>query len=474
MARQFVAGEPTSIVAWHALLFSVRRTGNLREAERLARMGLERFPFCEKLRFFLAEALARSGRAEAAVSLLRDALAAKSPMSIDEILLLAELELKRDPGGAGELYAAAADRYPDHALAALGVRGASSMIRSSPQAQAICFLLTSDWHRWIQQPIADALDRLSIPYFFTACPWAVKVHQPGIVVLSDPIPLLMKELRWLVPYASVVNTRHGISVNGKNYGLYSAAACDFVCASSEQNARALAELALLPGERIWTTGYPQMDGLFRRLRSPGAGIRAGGGRTVLFAPTFDPEFSAAFLIGDDPVGTLRGADSTIRVVLAGHPHLKQAAPDLLAAWQMLAATRPNVEFFDTSTRNIIDYLADVDVLVSDVSSVAVQFLALDRPLVRLVDPAKAQTSFAYAPDGTEWKLESVATTVTRPDDLASAVAMALSGVESEELRANRKRLQNDLFGTCTDGGAGERIADRLVQRLASDRVTASD
>ena len=103
------------------------------------------------------------------------------------------------------------------------------------------------------------------------------MHRPQAVVLSAPMPPLVNELRTLVPEACLVNTRHGISVNGKNYGLYASAACDRVCVSSEQHARETRELALLPEERVWPTGYPQMDGLFRRLldRSRTRARRAG-------------------------------------------------------------------------------------------------------------------------------------------------------------------------------------------------------
>lgn len=56
----------------------------------------------------------------------------------------------------------------------------------------------------------------------------------------------------------------------------------------------------------------------------------------------------------------------------------------MAAWRGLAATRPNVAFFDSAVGNLITSLADADLVVSDVSAVVLQFLATDRPVVRLV------------------------------------------------------------------------------------------
>jgi len=460
MARRFVATHPGEEEGWHVLLACVEQCGNAGEAERLARLGLARFPESARIRLSLAGALAQRGNTQEAASLLRG-----RDLTGDEALLLAELELEDDPGAARRLYEGLLEAYPASNLAALGLRSAAGVCAARPRRPAIGFLLSEDWHRWIQEPIADALDSRGIPHFFTTKPWILKVHRPRAVVLSSPGPSLVRELRMLVPEACLVNTRHGISVNGKNYGLYSSASCDRVCVSSEEHARETRELALLPGERVWATGYPQMDGLFRRLLEPSPDEGPARGRRVLFAPTFNPELSAAYLVGEDAVSALRGSDATIRVVLAGHPRLRGEAPQLVAAWKRQAATLPNVEYFDSSAGNLITRLADVDVLVSDVSSVATQYVALGRPLVRLVDLARARTSAAFAPDGTEWEIGPASTTVTRPQELAGAVGSALAGQEPEGIRASRGRLRERFFGSLTDGRSGERIAHLLGQLL---------
>jgi CDP-Glycerol:Poly(glycerophosphate) glycerophosphotransferase len=455
MARRFVATHPREEQGWHVLLACVEQCGNAAEAERLARLGLERFPGSARLRLALVGALAQRGRPQEAASLLRG-----RDLTGDEALLLAELELASDPDEARRLYAGLLEAYPASNLAALGLRSATGLCAARPRPPAIGFLLSEDWHRWIQEPVAEALDALGIPHFFTTKPWILGMHRPRAVVLSSPGPSLVKELRALVPGARLVNTRHGISVNGKNYGLYASAACDRVCVSSEQHARETRELALLDEDRVWATGYPQMDGLFRSLPS-----RSPPGRRVLFAPTFNPELSAAHLVGEDAVPALRGTDATIRVVLAGHPRLRSEAPRLVAAWKRQAETLPNVEYFDSSARNVVTFLAEADVLVSDVSSVATQYLALDRPLVRLVDPARARASASYAPDGTEWELLPASTTVNRAQDVAGAVRAALAGAEPEAIQSNRRRLRERFFGSLTDGRAGERIAQNLAQLL---------
>ncbi|MCW5590933.1 MAG: CDP-glycerol glycerophosphotransferase family protein [Burkholderiales bacterium] len=457
MARQFVASHPDDERAWHMLVTYVDHGGNHAEAGRLAARGRERLPSSRPLRFARARALAQCGRMEEAASLL-----GKPDRSHEESLLLAEVELARDPEAAGRIYESLAQDLPGNPVAAFGLHAAAVARRSPGRRPEVGFLLVADWHGWIQRSIAEALDARGIAFACTTSPWMLAAQRPKIVVLSSPTPPLMRELRLMLPGTRFVNTRHGVSVNGKNYGLYSAAACDHVCASSEWQAGEIRRLALLDEERVWATGYPQMDGMIRRLRKASADER-GRPRRVLFAPTFNPELSAAFLAGEDPVAAIRGRDESIRVVLNAHPQLRFDAPRLLAAWRDLARTRPNVEYRDAGSCDTVALLADADVLVSDVSSMATQFLALDRPLVRLLDVARARASSAFDPGATEWQLGPVSTTVGRREDLAAAVKRALSGPEPPDVAARRARLREELFGTLADGRAGERIAQRLAQ-----------
>lgn len=459
MARQFVAEHPGEERGWLVLVGCVEQGGNFPEAERLAAMGLERFARNARLRAARARALVQCGRLDEACGLLDG-----SELSPEDALLRAEIELARDPPRAARTYAALAEAFPRHPAVALGRLAAESAGGAPERPPAIAFLVKADWHAWIHLPIAQALRAGGTAFTCTTNAWMLPALRPQVVVLSSPTPPVMGELRQRLPRARFVNTRHGVSVNGKNYGLYSAGACEFVCASSEHQAGELRRLALLPAERVWPTGYPQMDALFRRLRGGPAG--ASPGRRVLFAPTFNPELSAAYLVGEDPVPALRGDDESIRVVLTGHPQLRQEAPALLAAWRSLARTRPNVEYFDSAEENVVALLPEADVLVSDVSSVATQYLALDRPLVRLVDLERARASRAYDPGATEWQLDAAATTVTRREDLAAAVRAALAGSEPEAHAANRRRLREELFGTLTDGRAGERIAQRLANLVS--------
>lgn len=467
VARRYVATHSDDPDGWVVLLDCVDQAGNPPESERMARLALERFPVLTRARLVLAGAVAQGGRLAEAAGLLRG-----RTLSADEGLLLAELDLALDPEEASRIYAEYVKATPAHPVARLGLRSAASLAAGRGRDAPVGLLLADDWHGWIQASIAEALEQAGVPFVAATRPWLLPPHHPRVVVLSSPSPPLVRWLRLALPAARLVNTRHGLAVTGKNFGLYAAAACDHVCASSEAQGLRTRDLAMLPADRVWVTGYPQMDGLFRRLHDADGPRRPG--RRVIFAPTCNPELSAAFLVGDDPVAAIRGGDESIHVVLAPHPHLRRSAPNLLAAWRRLATERPNVMFFDSAAGDLVASLADADLLVSDVSAVALQFLATDRPVVRLVDLASAHTAPSYSADGEEWELAAAATTVARGGDLAAAVRGALAGDEPPQAAASRGRLRERLFGTLTDGRAGERIAERIAAIAGSEQGRGGD
>ena len=112
-------------------------------------------------------------------------------------------------------------------------------------------------------------------------------------------------------------------------------------------------------------------------------------------------------------------------------------------------------------------MADAEIMVSDVSSVAVQYLALDRPIVCVVDPSVASRSHSYAPNGIEWQLHSGAMVASNAVQTAKAVRDALSGRTPPAVVKERRALREHLYGDLTDGRAGERIVSLIRQELES-------
>jgi CDP-glycerol glycerophosphotransferase (TagB/SpsB family) len=183
-------------------------------------------------------------------------------------------------------------------------------------------------------------------------------------------------------------------------------------------------------------------------------------KTVLFAPTWNRHLSAADLTRERTVELLRGARDDFNVIIKPHPHTIRNHPDWFVAFRNAVAGRANAWLVEDPAADVTPFLAAADVLVSDASSVALAYLALDRPIVLVTHPRRQQ-DHGYNPEGLEWQWRDMGEEVTQIEDLPAAVERAL--VDPGRHAAQRARYRELLFGTLTDGRAAERIAARIAE-----------
>jgi CDP-glycerol glycerophosphotransferase (TagB/SpsB family) len=104
------------------------------------------------------------------------------------------------------------------------------------------------------------------------------------------------------------------------------------------------------------------------------------------------------------------------------------------------------------------WLKAADVLVSEPSSIICQYLAVDRPLVLISNPARFASPH-YDQRGVEWRWRDVGEEIHHVDQLAAAVSWAL---DDPSLGARRRaHYRRELFGDLTDGRAAERLAQHI-------------
>lgn len=334
---------------------------------------------------------------------------------------------------------------------------ARKMKRDEP-VRVVCYL-RHKWHYHIQCSIADALTRMNIPVYYSDSIWFAVASRPDVLVISEALCDDLAKIRYMLPNCVIVNTRHGLG--DKNHAALGGSHSDYVCVSSESVARLLERDDMILREKIWVTGFPQMDSLFRGLCEGANSQRTG--KTVLFAPTCTPELSAAFLLEDDLVQKIRGNDTDVRIIIRPHPHLARTLPSIVKKWLFESHQNVNVEIRAEENINIVDLYLESDLMISDVSSAALSWLATDKPLICVVDREKAEKSWHYAPDGLEWKMHDASILVENIDELPPSVCKAL---RNPSLLAEKRRPYRDyLFGNLQDGVAGQRIADRIHQLL---------
>lgn len=447
IARKFVARNDHDIAGWETLVVCAERNGSTTEAVRLAELFLSRHARSPIARQVAAATFCNALAFDRAWQLLAEN---EGTLDLESTLRFGQLCLVKEPPRARAVFARILDAFPGILEAKLGLANATA-VTADPERRKVGFLLVEDWHRPIQYPVFEACVGRRMPCFMTTSSWLVDAFSPAVIVISD-LPKGKAPRMWRrLPATRIVHTRHGFG--DKNYAFYAAGAADFVCVSSQAVADEYVANGVFPPERFWVTGYPALDPLFTRLK---AEPRRAPGRVVLFAPTFTKDLSAGIDMGAAAVRAIRGVDTSISVIVRPHPHMREWNPEILQQWQLQTIHMPNVTY-DEDT-DLSELFVRADVLVSDVSSMALSYLALDRPIVCVDLGAEQRGSPYFAPDGIEWRMREAAEVCTMTQ-LADTIRRVLSDPKGKA--AERSALRKYLFGDLTDGRAGRRIAKRI-------------
>lgn len=416
---QALAAEPGDPVLWRLTGIAQRRAGRPRDALASLERSLEAEPGQAFAHYHRALALKALDQREAAQA----ALQAASALRPGDVYIRAALD----------------------SLEAVGTQTAAGDMR-------VGLHMNKPFHNALLRPLFDRV-RADHPALLTADAVELCDFAPDIVVVCDSQP---RTLRPTLPEARFVYIRHGMI--SKNHGLRIGRFADYVCASSpEMREQFIA--AGMAAERVWITGFVQTDPLFApETTAPPIELPAGA-RCVLFAPTYNPSLSAAPLVGPDARQRICAARNDVTLVIKPHPTSFEQSPDWIDGWRRAVAGDPRVHLVDDPAADAAPWLRLADVLVSDVSSVAFQFLALDRPIVLVTNPAARNDTTHYDPEGIEWGWRDMADEVRDVENLADAVARALDG--SDRFAGRRAGYRARLFGTLTDGRSAERIVERI-------------
>ncbi len=246
---------------------------------------------------------------------------------------------------------------------------------------------------------------------------------------------------------------HGVSF--KNLAVRDKAlGFDLLCLPGRYHAEQYRERGLVRpgGSRCLVTGFPKSD----QIVSEGFDRRALLLRhgmdpslpAVLLAPTGDKD-NALESMGEELVGALRDSG---RWNLFVKPHDHPKNPE---SWQDRLRPLENDRFRVVRSFDVVPYLKAADLLVTDASSVAVEYTLLDRPIV-FIDVPKLFARVderSEAMDLTTYG-RKIGTIAGTPQAAVAAVADALANPRRES--AIRRRMAAHLFHA--PGGAAERVA----------------
>ncbi len=239
--------------------------------------------------------------------------------------------------------------------------------------------------------------------------------------------------------------------------------------TSDFMAEHFARILAIPRERIAVTGYPRNDFLFQAdahhtLR---AGLRSRLGdfrKLVLYAPTWDPRREAVrtpWPFDDFDVGALNallerpGALFVVKL----HWHM----------WHLLASlpSQGRVRRYDDvfGDQDVQRALAVADVLVTDVSSIAYDFILLDRPIVIAHPDLDGYDRAHGLVEGYRELLPGEV--VETFDAFLHRLEQVLAG---EDPDAERRRRVSTIFHRYVDGNSSRRCLDAMMQAMGKERA----
>jgi hypothetical protein len=179
-------------------------------------------------------------------------------------------------------------------------------------------------------------------------------------------------------------------------------------------------------------------------------------KTILFAPTFNPEFTSAIMLFEQ-WEKLDSKEYQIFFKLHGVTHEK-----IKLRYIELAASQTNFHYVNESS--VVPYMHACDIMVSDVSSVYVEFLALNKPVI-LVNNPQIKKYHGYNPQDIEYRARNAAYQVNKPEEIHNILrALKLS----DPLRHKRREYAGILFPRL-DGQNSKRIAEQVIKVAKGER-----
>jgi len=165
-------------------------------------------------------------------------------------------------------------------------------------------------------------------------------------------------------------------------------------------------------------------------------------KIILYAPTFNIDLSSAY----DFVGRiteLSASDRYILIKLHG-----TTLGNTVMKYKEIASLHKNILFIDDP--NIAMYIGGADVMISDVSSAFMEFMALNKPIILYNNP-KRSNYHGYNTDDIEWKWRDLGTECDSFDELKYKLPKILGlGDDKGQIRqAYAKQLFADLEGNAS-------------------------
>jgi hypothetical protein len=329
------------------------------------------------------------------------------------------------------------------------------------RSSRVAFFAQLRFHDPILRPVFEKV-AAGAPSLLSGDRAEVVRFRPDILVLASTD--LLEFFRHHLPSACIGSVRHGlIGKRGivRQPNRPSARRLDFLFVGDPLSIADYRAKGAAPAA-VFLTGYPQVDPLFGR--DPGDRLGLDPSLpVVVYAPTWNLGLSSAVMLGENLAEAIRGSGPRLGIIIKPHPVIGDWRRGWMRGWRRLTLRDRQVRLIEDTHVDVTRYLLASDLLVSDASSVVLEYLALDRPIVLVTNP-RASADPAFERDDPIWRSRDIAEEVGSAADLAAAVARALA---RPDLRFGaRARLADLMFGNLRDGCNTDRVARQLLELCA--------
>ncbi|NIF15877.1 methyltransferase domain-containing protein [Pantoea sp. Cy-639] len=293
----------------------------------------------------------------------------------------------------------------------------------------------------------------------------VMAWKPQVIVVADGWSVEFWRDYCDAHQVLLIGMRHG-SVTRYGYAEPQYNHADYLCGSVWDIEDTLLS-DVHPRHGFLLTGNAWVDQVFRLPARPMNDVEP----TILFAPTYNPEISAAVYFGDRVVSLIRSVYPRARIIIKPHPAIvqhehsfvvdKALFRDLMGQWRAQVAADPLVELVDDPQASIADSFAEADILVADRSSLLFEFMVLDRPTLLYSSEARVG-HWEYNPDapGNAWR--DIGMEFGDDQGFLDLLGNAYALHRTHCREAQRARVRQ-LYGDFADGRSAERVASAIAQ-----------
>jgi CDP-glycerol glycerophosphotransferase (TagB/SpsB family) len=176
-------------------------------------------------------------------------------------------------------------------------------------------------------------------------------------------------------------------------------------------------------------------------------------KIILFAPTYNRELSAVPVVTDSVYDWV-DADTHLIIKLHG-----MSPPEWFDLYRLIAEDDPRITLADEL--DLTPYLVAADVMVSDVSSAFMEFMALDKPVVLVNNPLRARF-IGFDPRDIEYAWRDVGVEVDYVEEIHAAIKRCL---ENPAEKSGKRMLYGPRLIGPVDGRAAERIGEAVLSLM---------